>query len=86
LVIPQGEPDAPIWRFQLRNATVGAAIPGGFKLRLLTEDLQPFPNNEDIATTAVEQLFVEVALEAGEGIVWEIEPLPENYDREILKF
>jgi Protein of unknown function (DUF1822) len=86
LVIPQGEPDAPIWRFQLRNATVGAAIPGGFKLRLLTEDLQPFPNNEDIATTAVEQLFVEVALEPGEGIVWEIEPLPENYDRELLKF
>ncbi|OUL19965.1 hypothetical protein BV378_30920 [Nostoc sp. RF31YmG] len=86
LVIPQGEPDAPIWRFELRNATVGAAIPGGFKLRLLTEDLQPFPSNEDIATTAVEQLFVEVALEPGEGIVWEIEPLPENYDREILKF
>ncbi|BAY11643.1 DUF1822 family protein [Calothrix sp. NIES-2098] len=86
LVIPQGEPDAPIWRFELRNATVGTAIPGGFKLRLLTEDLQPFPNNEDIATTAVEQLFVEVALEPGESIVWEIEPLPENYDREILKF
>lgn len=86
LVILQGEPDEPIWRFQLRNATVGAAIPGGFKLRLLTEDLQPFPNNEDIAATAVEQLFVEVALEPGEGIVWEIEPLPDNYDREILKF
>ncbi|MDZ7963079.1 MAG: DUF1822 family protein [Aulosira sp. DedQUE10] len=86
VVIPQGEPDELIWRFELRNATVGAAIPGGFKLRLLTEDLQPFPNNEDIATTAVEQLFVEVALEPGEGIVWEIEPLPENYDREILKF
>ncbi|BAT51142.1 hypothetical protein NOS3756_00640 [Nostoc sp. NIES-3756] len=86
LITPQGEPDTPFWRFELRNATVGAAIPGGFKLRLLTEDLQPFPNNEDIATTAVEQLYVEVALEAGEGIVWEIEPLPENYDREIIKF
>lgn len=86
LVTPQGEADVLVWRFELRNATVGAAIPGGFKLRLLTEDLQPFPNNEDIATNAVEQLFVEVALEPGEGIVWEVEPLPENYDREILKF
>ncbi len=85
-ITPQGEIDAPYWRFELRNATVGATIPGGFKLRLLTEDLQPFPNNEDIATTAVEQLYVEVALEPGEGIVWEIEPLPENYEREILKF
>jgi hypothetical protein len=85
-ITPQGEADETVWRFELRNAIVGVAIPGGFKLRLLTEDLQPFPDNEDTATTAVEQLFVEVALEPGEGIVWEIEPLPENYDREILKF
>jgi hypothetical protein len=86
LITPQGEAENRYWRFELRNSAVGAAIPGGFRLRLLTEDLQPFPNNEDIATTAVEQLYVEVALEAGEGIVWEIEPLPDNYDREILKF
>ncbi|MEH1944178.1 MAG: DUF1822 family protein [Nostoc sp.] len=86
LIIPQDEPDATIWRFELRNAAIGAAIPGGFKLRLLTEDLQPFPNNEDVATTAVEQLYVEVALEAGESIVWEIEPFPDNYNWEILKF
>ncbi|WP_392535981.1 DUF1822 family protein [Nostoc sp. C117] len=86
LITPQGQPDTTVWRFELRNLSVGAAIPGGFKLRLLTEDLQPFPNNEDIALNAVEQLYVEVALEPGEGIVWEIEPLPENYDREILKF
>jgi Protein of unknown function (DUF1822) len=85
-IIPQNAENTTIWRFELRNAAVGALIPGGFKLRLLTEDLQPFPNNEDIATTAVEQLFVEVALEPGEGIVWEVEPKSENYDREILKF
>lgn len=51
-IIPQVEQDATIWRFELRNAAVGAAIPGGFKLRLLTEDLQPFPDNEDVATTS----------------------------------
>jgi Protein of unknown function (DUF1822) len=85
-IIPQNGESTTIWRFELRNAAVGALIPGGFKLRLLTEDLQPFPNNEDIATTAVEQLFVEVSLEPGEGIVWEVEPKSENYDREILKF
>lgn len=74
------------WRFELHNSATGAAVPGGFKLRLLTEDLQDFPNNEDTAITAVEQLFVEVALQPGEGIVWEIEPRPENYDQEILIF
>lgn len=86
LVILQDEADATVWRFELRNLTVGAAIPGGFKLRLLTEDLQPFPNNENIAIAAIEQLYVEVALLPGKGIVWEIEPLPENYVREILRF
>lgn len=85
-VIPQNQPEGIIWRFELRNASTGAFIPGGFKLKLLTEDLQSFPNNEDIATTAVEELFVEVMLEPGEGIVWQIEPSPENYDREILRF
>ncbi|MFQ4141126.1 DUF1822 family protein [Chlorogloeopsis sp. ULAP02] len=85
-IIPTSESDTTIWRFELHNTAPGAAIPGGFKLKLLTENLQPFPNNEDIATTTIEQLFVEVALEPGEGIVWEIEPLPENYDQEILRF
>jgi hypothetical protein len=85
-IVPRQELETTIWRFELRNAAVGVAIPGGFKLRLLTEDLQAFANNEDIATIATEQLFVEIALEPGEGIVWEIEPMPENCDREILRF
>ncbi|OKH54570.1 hypothetical protein NIES2101_07100 [Calothrix sp. HK-06] len=84
-IIPQINEEYTTWRFELQNAGVGI-IPGGFKLRLLTEDLQAFPDNEDIATTATEHLFVEVALEPGEGIVWEIEPVPENYDQEILRF
>jgi len=85
-IIPQSEAEGIIWRFELRNAVTGGLIPSGFKLRLLGEDLQAFPNNEDIATSSVEQLFVEVMLEPGEGIIWEIEPIPENYDREILRF
>jgi hypothetical protein len=84
-ILPENQTEATICRFELFN-TIGALIPNGFKLRLLTEDLQPFPNNEDVATNPVQQLFVEVALSKGEGIVWEIEPIPENYDREILKF
>ncbi|MBV6625338.1 MAG: DUF1822 family protein [Rivularia sp. (in: Bacteria)] len=85
-IIPKNELAGIIWRFQLRNAVTGGFIPGGFKLRLLTEDLQSFPNNEDMTATAVEELFVEVILQPGEGIVWEIEPLPEDYDREVLRF
>lgn len=85
-VLPLSTPQQSIWRFELRNLAIGALIPGGFKLRLLTEDLRSFANNEDIATTAVEQLYIEVQLKAGEGLVWEIEPTPDNYDREILRF
>ncbi len=85
-VTPRGNPQDRIWRFELRHALAGDRIPRGFKLRLLTEDLQDFENNEDVATTAVDHLFVEVALEPGEGLVWEVEPMPENYEREILRF
>lgn len=75
-----------VWRIELRSTTPGGRIPGGFRLRVLTEDLQPFTNNEDTATDAVEQLYVDVALSPGEGIVWEVEPIPDGYDREILQF
>lgn len=84
-VLPKSKLEENIWRFELRSSTSGL-IPGGFKLRLLTEDLQAFENNEDIAATAQDQLYIEVSLAPGEGLVWETEPLPENYDREILRF
>lgn len=75
-----------VWRFVLSCLTPTGLIPAGVTLRLLTEDLQPFPGNEDVATVPVEQLYVEVALEPGEGLVWEVEPTPEGYEREILRF
>ena len=74
-----------IWRFELQTSS-DKGIPKGVKLRLLTEDLQTFENNEALAKTTVNRLYIEVALEAGEGLVWEIDPVPENYDREILRF
>lgn len=82
-------PDAyeeKLWRFQLRNSSVDALIPGGFKLKLFTEDRQPFEGNEDIATSAVEELYIDVSLESGMGLIWEIEPIPEGYIPEILRF
>lgn len=85
-VIPRGTAEQRIWRFELRNTRASDRIPGGFKLRLLTEDLQDFDGNIDTATTASDRLFVDVVLESGESIVWEVEPMPENYDREILRF
>lgn len=75
-----------VWRFELQSASIGGLIPGGFKLRLLTEDLMPFENNEDIAKSAIEQLYLEVRLSPGDTLIWEIEPLPDNYTREILRF
>lgn len=74
------------WRFELSCITPGCIIPVGYKLRLLDADLQSFPNNEDIATEPVAQLFLEVDLDPGECLVWEIEPTPDNYQLEILQF
>lgn len=72
------------WRFELR-AEQGSLLPG-IELRLLTEDLQDFEGNRAIAEPDIEAIYIDVALEAGEGLVWEITPTPEDYDREILWF
>ncbi|MBN3938387.1 DUF1822 family protein [Nostoc sp. NMS9] len=85
-IFPKSASEDYVWRFELRNTTLDSQIPAGFKLRLLTEDLQAFENNQDTATTPVDMLYLEVILELGEGLVWEIEPTPEDYDREILRF
>ncbi|MEB3291527.1 MAG: DUF1822 family protein [Synechococcales bacterium] len=85
-VISQPQLGEGVWRFELRSQLPGGLIPAGFILRLLTEDLQAFDNNTATASQAIDRLMVDVALEAGEGIVWEVEPFPEGYDREILRF
>ena len=74
------------WRFELCCLTPGCMIREGFKLRLLTEDLEDFEGNEDIATEPVEKLCLEVDLEPGEALVWQIEPTPDNYQSEVLQF
>lgn len=74
------------WRFELRPVTPGASIPAGFILRLLTEDLESFEGNEDQASEPVDLLYIDVALESGEGLVWLTEPQSDLYDQEILRF
>ena len=85
-IYPRQTPEDIIWRFELRNSISGGQIPVGFKLRLLTEDSQEFENNEDIATSLVDMLYVEVILKPGEGVIWEIEPTPVDWEQEILRF
>ncbi len=85
-VIPRGNPEDRTWRFELRPLDADRLVPSGFKLRLLTEDLQAFDHNEDTAIEAIDRLYVDVMLEPREGLVWEVEPTPESYDREILTF
>lgn len=74
------------WRFELKPVTPGATIPTGFILRLLTEDLQSFEGNEDLASEPVDQLYIDVALNRDEALVWTTEPVPDQYDQEILRF
>ena len=84
---PKGNIQDRVWRFELQSASSGEMIPTGVKLMLLTEDLQPFDGNQAEAKTPVNSLYVEVALGApGEGLVWQTQPSPENYECEALYF
>ena len=85
-IFPTSQGDNLVWRFELQSTIPEGQIPAGFKLRLLTEDLQPFENNEDIAQAYVDMLYLEVMLEPGEGLVWETEPKADNYQQEVLWF
>lgn len=78
--------EADTWGFELRSLALGGMIPAGFTLRLKSETEESFEGNEDTATTAVESLYLEVALDAGEGLIWEIEPTPEDYQAQVLYF
>lgn len=83
-ILPLAEAGA--WRFELCCLTPGCMIPAGFKLKLLTCELQDFDGNEDRATQAVPQLALEVDLDPGESLLWQVEPTPDNYRQEILQF
>jgi hypothetical protein len=83
LQVKAQHPDG-VWRFQLQSTLFGGQIPRGFKLRLLTENREPFENNEIIATEAIPLLYRDVEIDPGEGLVWEVAPTPEGYDQEIL--
>lgn len=74
------------WGFELRSIALGAMIPTGFTLRLITAERESFPGNEAIAKTPVEMLYLQVALDKGESLIWEIEPTPDDYQAEVLKF
>lgn len=69
-------PKLTVWQFELRSADPTSTVSAGVALRLPTEDLQPFENNEDVAREAVERLHIAVALQPGEGLVWKVQPTP----------
>lgn len=86
-VQPKGDIRDNVWRFELRHAIRGQYVPAGLKLKLLTEDLLPFPGNEVQASTSVERLYLEIAMgQPGEGLVWVVEPTPDNFEYEVLFF
>ena len=75
------------YTFSLEPKDPTDRIPKGTKLRLLDEIGNAFEHNEKEAGFDERRLPIEVAIEKpGEGIIWETEPLPEDYIAEPLYF
>lgn len=85
-IIPLNSTATDIWRFQLQNKAASNLIPGGFKLKVLMEGGKNFLHNEAVAMQAVDKLCVDVHPKSGTALTWEIEPIPEGYQQEILIF
>lgn len=74
------------YSFSLEPKDPTDRIPKGTRLRLLDEWGNAFENNEIEAGFDERRLVIEVAIESGEGIIWETEPLPDDYVAEPLYF
>ena len=48
--------------------------------------MQSFEGNEEVATEPVANLFIDLDLDAGESLVWQVEPTPDDYQQEVLQF
>lgn len=85
---PESTSERTLWRIQLQNLNPAGEIPSGFKLRLLTEDRNPFEGNEDTSATAEKELYIDVYLEPEEGLILETEPSPDQLfsGTEVLRF
>ena len=69
------------WRWQIQNLIPERFIPGGFKLRILTEIGAVL--GEAVANSVVKELKLDINPPKGSGVIWEIEPIPEDYCAEI---
>ncbi len=83
---PKAEDSENTYSFELHNKQPGGRIPGGFKLRLLTIEGEGWSGNEAMAQTARDYLQVKVELDPGDEIIWETEPLPNDYYPVPLQF
>lgn len=77
--------EANRWRIELRGVE-GNQIQAGWALRIFSENLQDFEGNEDRAEVQQGNLYIDLQLAPGEGIVWETTPHAEGYIPEILRF
>lgn len=74
------------YSFSLEPKDPTDRIPKGTRFRLLDERRNAFENNEIEAGFDERRLVIEVAVEPGEGIIWETDPLPDDYFAEPLYF
>jgi hypothetical protein len=74
------------WSFALETVLPGNSIPEGFELHLISSGNSLWSNMISRVSANQEKLSIEVFVAKGNRIIWNIQPRPDNYSHEILKF
>ena len=74
------------WIFSLETYRPGVTIPTDFKLILVNMNGKKWVRKVSRASKIQERLSIKVFVAQGDRIIWDIEPKPDNYSNEILRF
>jgi hypothetical protein len=78
--------DEKMWRFSLEPALPGVKISPEIQLTIIDANSATHSRTGSDLPEGQEELILDIPVEAGDQLIWQIVPKPENHFHEILQF